>query len=152
MLLLPKPGGREKSLVWKFKDLVQFKSSPAPNGLCDLRQVTWPLQASASSSINLQMIFFFFNGRIIALQNFVIFCQTSTWISHGYTYVPSLLNFPPTYRWSLRSLSAPHFYNIKQAEEHLLLKGLEVGQKKMSKRKKALGHMTGMKKDPSPLL
>ena len=24
------------------------------------------------------------------------FCQTSTWISHRYTYVPSLLNLPPT--------------------------------------------------------
>ena len=39
--------------------------------------------------------FFFFNWRIIALQNFVVFCQTSTWISHRYTYIPSLLNLPP---------------------------------------------------------
>ena len=42
---------------------------------------------------------FFFNyssiERIIALQNFAVFCQTSTWISHRYTYIPSLLNFPP---------------------------------------------------------
>ena len=37
----------------------------------------------------------FFNWRIIALQNFVVFCQTSTWISHRYTYIPSLLNLPP---------------------------------------------------------
>ena len=28
----------------------------------------------------------FFLWRIIALQNFVAFCQTSTWISHRYTY------------------------------------------------------------------
>ena len=28
-------------------------------------------------------IYLFFNWRIIALQNFVVFCQTSTWISHG---------------------------------------------------------------------
>ena len=39
---------------------------------------------------------FIFNWRIIALQNFVVFCQTSTWISHRYTYVPSLLSLPPT--------------------------------------------------------
>ena len=39
---------------------------------------------------------FFFNLRIIALQNFAVFCQTSTWISHRYTYIPSLLNLPPT--------------------------------------------------------
>ena len=34
--------------------------------------------------------------RIIALQNFVFFCQTSTWISQRYTYVPSLLNLLPS--------------------------------------------------------
>ena len=38
-------------------------------------------------------LFFFFKWRIIALQNFV-FCQTSTWISHGYTHIPSLLKLP----------------------------------------------------------
>ena len=31
----------------------------------------------------------------ISLQNFAVFCQTSTWISHRYTYTPSLLNLPP---------------------------------------------------------
>ena len=36
-----------------------------------------------------------FNWRIIALQYCFGFCQTSTWISHRYTYVPSLLNLPP---------------------------------------------------------
>ena len=40
-------------------------------------------------------IYIFFNWRIIALQNFVVFCHTSTWISHRYAYIPSLLNFPP---------------------------------------------------------
>ena len=40
-------------------------------------------------------IYLFFNWRIIALQNFVVFCQTSTWISHRYTYIFSLLNLPP---------------------------------------------------------
>ena len=37
----------------------------------------------------------FFYWRIITLQNFVVFCQTSTRISHRYTYIPSLLNLPP---------------------------------------------------------
>ena len=31
----------------------------------------------------------FFNWRIIALQSFVVFCQTSTIISHSYSHVPS---------------------------------------------------------------
>ena len=35
-------------------------------------------------------MYLFFNWRIIASQNFVIFCQTSIWISHRYTYIPSL--------------------------------------------------------------
>ena len=39
--------------------------------------------------------FLFFYWRIIDLQNFVVLCQTSTWISHKYTYIPSLLNLPP---------------------------------------------------------
>ena len=33
--------------------------------------------------------FIFLNCRILALQNFVLFCQTSTRISHRYTHVPS---------------------------------------------------------------
>ena len=38
---------------------------------------------------------FVFNWKIIALQYCVSFCHTSTWISHKYAYVPSLLNLPP---------------------------------------------------------
>ena len=37
-----------------------------------------------------------FNWRIIALPCCVGFCPVSTWISHRYTYVHSLLNLPPT--------------------------------------------------------
>ena len=37
-----------------------------------------------------------FYWRIFALQNCVAFCQASTWISHRYTYIPSLLNPRPT--------------------------------------------------------
>ena len=40
-------------------------------------------------------IFNLFYWRIIALQSCVGFCHTSPWISHRYTYVPSLLNPPP---------------------------------------------------------
>ena len=37
---------------------------------------------------------FVFCWKIIVLLNFA-FCQTSTWISHKYTYIPSFLKFPP---------------------------------------------------------
>ena len=37
-----------------------------------------------------------FNWRIITLQYCIGFCHTSTWISHRYTYVPSLLKLSAT--------------------------------------------------------
>ena len=37
--------------------------------------------------------FLFFYWGIIALQNFVVFCQTSTWISHRYIYIYISLPF-----------------------------------------------------------
>ena len=41
--------------------------------------------------------YLFFYWRIIALQNFVVFCQTSTWISNRYIYIPFLFkNFLPS--------------------------------------------------------
>ena len=44
------------------------------------------------------LFYLFFNWRIIALQNVAVFCQTSTWISHRYTYIPL----------SWTSLPSPH--------------------------------------------
>ena len=38
----------------------------------------------------------FFNWRIIALQNFAIFCQTSTWISHRLHISPPFWNSLPS--------------------------------------------------------
>ena len=40
---------------------------------------------------------FMFNWRIIALQYCVGFCHASAWINCRYTYIPSLLNLPPTF-------------------------------------------------------
>ena len=58
----------------------------------------WFSRIFSSTTVQNISFFFkhlFFNWRIIALQNFVVFCQTSTWISHKYTYIPSLLKLPP---------------------------------------------------------
>ena len=51
-----------------------------------------------SSEFSIFLCFFFsiFNWRIIALQNFVVFCQTSAWISHS-------IPIPPPSRSSLPS-------------------------------------------------
>ena len=42
------------------------------------------------------MLNLFLNWRIIDLQYCVVFCCTSTCISHRYTYIPSLLNLLPS--------------------------------------------------------
>ena len=39
---------------------------------------------------------FIFYWRITAIQYYADFCHASAWISHGYTYVPCLLNIPHT--------------------------------------------------------
>ena len=61
---------------------------------------------------------FIFNWRIIALQYCVGFCQISTWVSHRYTYVPSLINLPPTshpIKWAyfLKKQKYYHWLNKK---------------------------------------
>ena len=47
--------------------------------------------------------FFFFNWKIIGLQCCAGFCHTAMQIRHRYTYMPSLLNLPPT----LSTIPAP---------------------------------------------
>ena len=42
------------------------------------------------------LINLFFYWRIIALQNFAVFCQTSKWISYRDTYIPCLLKLSPS--------------------------------------------------------
>ena len=86
---------------------------------CQLKAVvTIPLSHNEASpnypSFQNSSVFFFFiffsfifYWRIIALQNFAVFCQTSTWISHWYTYITSLLSLPPIY------LSIPRLWFIQ---------------------------------------
>ena len=50
---------------------------------------------------------FIFNWRIITLQYCVGFWDTSTWVSHRYTYVLSLLNLPPSPPHPSRFLQSP---------------------------------------------
>ena len=54
---------------------------------------------------------FFFNWRIIAFQNFVVFCHTSTRISHRYTYpcplTPKAPSHLPTHPTLLEGHRAP---------------------------------------------
>ena len=48
-----------------------------------------------------------FNWRVIALQYHIGFCYKTTWTSHRYTYVPSLLVLPPPQPPSVLSRGPP---------------------------------------------
>ena len=64
------------------------------------RQMDFP--TSVISVLYVFFLFFFsflnfiFNWRIVALRYCTGFCHISTWISHRYTDVPSLLKLPPS--------------------------------------------------------
>ena len=61
---------------------------------------------------------FFFNWRMMALQNFVVCCQTSTWISHTYIYIPSFLNLP--------LCSFKNMIGVSKREKPLVLKHVKI--------------------------
>ena len=65
--------------------------------LCPWKFLLGPSFFRVSLSLSFFKICLFLNWSIIALQNFVVFCQTSTWISHRHKYIPFLLNFPPIF-------------------------------------------------------
>ena len=92
--------------------------------------------AEYSISVYREILFFFslfsfkissfFNWRIIALQNCVVFCQTSTWISHRYTNIPSFSNLPPTslhwhralvwVSWAIQQITIGYLFYIWQCK------------------------------------
>ena len=76
-----------------------------PMGMSDLSSTSNDLHFSRlqghsnllmSHSTHHFLFSFIFNWKIIAVQYCVGFCHTSSWISHRYTHVPSLLKLSPT--------------------------------------------------------
>ena len=60
------------------------------------------------SVLLLLLLFLFLYWRMIALQNFVVFCQTSTWISHRYTYILFWTSLPsPAPSYPSRLIQSP---------------------------------------------
>ena len=62
-----------------------------------------------------KIISFVFNWRIMALQCCIGFCHTSPWVSHRYTYDPSLVNPPPTSPHPLACCRAPGLSSLRRA-------------------------------------
>ena len=76
------------------KDLWVYYNYQKISALCKNRERKEPHNIEP----DVVTIFFkFFNWRIIASQNFVVFCHTSTRISHRYTHVPSLPSASPSH-------------------------------------------------------
>ena len=71
----------------KESDMTEWLSQPLL--YMKIRKLMQPLLKTVSSSSLILLLLFFFYLRVIAFQNFVVFFQTSTWISHMYTYIPS---------------------------------------------------------------
>ena len=59
---------------------------------------------------------FFFNWRIIALQSFVVFCQTSAWVSHRYTYQPESLKQTCTFLSACGSVQAASVHRARRPD------------------------------------
>lgn len=57
--------------------------------------ILFSIKQIENSFFQIYFLKFIFNWRMIALHYCVAFCHTSTWISHRYTYVPSV-SLPPT--------------------------------------------------------
>ena len=59
---------------------------------------------------------FFFNWRIIALQSFVVCCQTSAWVSHRYTYQPVSLKQTCTFLSPCGSVQAASVHKARRPD------------------------------------
>ena len=100
----------EDSWVWPSEVLVQqvwngcwetiFNKSPGDSVTYGFLSVIWEvlIHSLFCSLISFPSFFkiFVFNWLMIALQYWFDFCHIWTWINHRCTYVPSLLNLPPT--------------------------------------------------------
>ena len=105
---------------WKWKSLSHVRLFVTPwnslgqntgVGSPSLLQESFPVQGSNPGLPHCRWILYQlshkgspFNWRIVALQNFVVFCQTSTWINHRLIGIP----ISPLSWTSLPSSSPPH--------------------------------------------
>ena len=105
-------GGPTETKSWgqvRGKSFLSETRSPMPEPQCFFLLIYCPHVFLHRFYVFCFFNLFIFNGRIIALQYWVGFCHTSTWISHRYTYVRSLLSLPPSPSHPSRLLHSPGF-------------------------------------------
>ena len=84
--------------TWPFLRYVKIWHGASYTGF-EVRNPSWAIYPPECTSasffsvffkmrIRISILIYFFNWKIIALQNFVVFCQTSTWISHRFYIHP----------------------------------------------------------------
>ena len=78
------------------------------NCLCLWPRMNSLIQYQTSICLDVIGLFIIFNWRMIALQCCVGFCYRTTWTSYKYTYIPFLLNLPPT-------IPSPHLPRSSQS-------------------------------------
>ena len=81
-----------QTLSWFPEPKIMSEFPKDKQGCFEYHQITYVpacsiLVCQGRLTDSLLKVYLFFNWRIIALQNFVGFCQTSTWISHRYAQV-----------------------------------------------------------------
>ena len=72
----------------KLRNYILFVIFPSNHYLWPTWENLWFSPTNFKSFFLFKKIYLFFNWRIIALQNFVVFCQTSTWICHSIPVPP----------------------------------------------------------------
>ena len=95
--MLPIFQGTIKALLFyeAFPFCFHWFFSPLPKRLSPVLLIKYRIYPTLYYWVLLKKKVFIFYWRILALQNFAVFCQTSTWTSHRYTYIPSILKLPP---------------------------------------------------------
>ena len=83
ILWLPSATSKKSSINLIASPLyIIYLFSLVSKAFCDFMIFSSSLYFTFNSAISIWLFFIFFYWKIIALQNFVVFCQTSTWISH----------------------------------------------------------------------
>ena len=115
---------------------------------CHNRSTSWAsgliLEGSKFTVFGLQTPILLWGGRILALQCCGGLCHTSTWISHNYNYISSLLGLPALPIPPCRSLQRPRLGSLcYTAASHIYFRhdNVYMSQSEVSQKEKNKYHI-----------